>query len=29
MSFLIFNENWDEVIELTRRTRALKEGSQE
>jgi hypothetical protein len=29
MSFLIFNENWDEVIELTKRTRALKEGSQE
>lgn len=25
MSFLIFNENWDDVIELTRKTRALKE----
>jgi len=25
MSFLIFNENWDEVIELTRKTRVLKE----
>ncbi len=25
MSFLIFNENWDEVIELTNRTKALKE----
>jgi hypothetical protein len=25
MSFLIFNENWDEVIELTRKTKALKE----
>ena len=24
MSFLIFNENWDEVIELTRKTKALK-----
>ena len=23
MSFLIFNENWDEVIELTRKTKAL------
>ena len=29
MSFLIFNENWDEVIELTKRTRVLKEGGQE
>jgi len=29
MSFLIFNENWDEVIELTKRTKALKEGIQE
>ena len=29
MSFLILNENWDEVIELTKRTKALKEGSQE
>ena len=28
MSFLIFNENWDEVIELTKRTKALKEGGQ-
>ena len=25
MSFLIFNENWDEVIELTKRTKVLKE----
>jgi len=25
MSFLILNENWEEVAELTRRTRALKE----
>jgi len=25
MSFLIFNENWDEVIELTRKTKVLKE----
>jgi hypothetical protein len=29
MSFLIFNENWDEVIELTKRTKALKESGQE
>jgi hypothetical protein len=28
MSFLIFNENWDEVIELTRKTKALKESAQ-
>jgi hypothetical protein len=28
MSFLILNENWDEVIELTRRTKALKDGGQ-
>jgi hypothetical protein len=28
MSFLIFNENWDEVIELTRTTKALKESGQ-
>jgi hypothetical protein len=28
MSFLIFNENWDEVIELTRKTKALKESGQ-
>lgn len=28
MSFLIFNENWKEVIELTRKTRALKEGQE-
>lgn len=27
MSFLILNENWDEVIELTRNTRALKDGT--
>jgi len=27
MSFLILNENWDEVIELTRNTRALKKSS--
>lgn len=25
MSFLIFNENWDDVIELSRKTKALKE----
>lgn len=25
MSFLIFNENWDDVIELTRKTKDLKE----
>ena len=29
MSFLIFNENWDEVIELTKRTKAIKESDQE
>ena len=28
MSFLILNENWDEVIELTRKTKTLKENSQ-
>ncbi len=28
MSFLILNENWDEVIELTRNTKALKESGQ-
>lgn len=28
MSFLIFNENWEEVIELTRKTRALQESGQ-
>ena len=28
MSFLIFNENWDEVIELTNRTRVLKESGE-
>jgi hypothetical protein len=27
MSFLIFNENWDEVIELTKKTRELKESA--
>lgn len=27
MSFLIFNENWDEVIELSRKIRSLKEDS--
>lgn len=27
MSFLIYNENWQEVIELTQKTRVLKEGS--
>ena len=27
LSFLILNENWDEVVELTRKTRALKESS--
>ena len=27
MSFLIFNENWEEVIELTKRTRAEKAGN--
>jgi ketosteroid isomerase-like protein len=26
MSFLIFNENWDEVIELTQKTRTHKKG---
>lgn len=25
MSFLVFNENWDEVIELSKKTRRLKE----
>lgn len=25
MSFLVFNENWEEVIELTKRTRQMKE----
>ena len=28
MSFLILNENWDEVIELTRKTKTLKENAQ-
>jgi len=28
MSFLIFNENWDEVIELTKKTKALKASGQ-
>jgi hypothetical protein len=28
MSFLIFNENWDEVIELTRKTKVLKESDE-
>ena len=28
MSFLIFNENWEEVIELTKKTKALKESGQ-
>ena len=27
MSFLVFNENWQEVIELTKRTRAEKEAN--
>lgn len=27
MSFLVFNENWQEVIELTKRTRAEKENN--
>jgi ketosteroid isomerase-like protein len=27
MSFLVFNENWQDVIELTRRTRAGKEAN--
>ena len=27
MSFLIYNENWQEVIELTRKTQAEKEGN--
>ena len=26
MSFLVFNENWNDVIELTRKTREMKEG---
>ena len=29
MSFLVLNENWDEVIELTRKTTALKESAKE
>ena len=29
MSFLVFNENWQEVIELTRKTREMKEASQD
>ncbi len=28
MSFLILNENWEEVVELTRNTQALKESGQ-
>ena len=28
MSFLIFNENWPEVVELTRKTRAMKEAAE-
>ena len=28
MSFLIFNENWNEVIELTKKTKALKDSGQ-
>jgi hypothetical protein len=28
MSFLIYDENWNEVIELTKRTKALKENGQ-
>lgn len=28
MSFLVFNENWQEVIELTKKTRAEKENPQ-
>ena len=28
MSFLILNENWDEVIELTKKTQALKDAAQ-
>ena len=28
MSFLIFNENWEEVVELTRKTSELKKGAQ-
>ena len=27
MSFLVLNENWDEVIELTRKTKAMKEST--
>ena len=27
MSFLIFNENWDEVIELTMKTRAIRKSN--
>ena len=27
MSFLVFNENWQDVIELTKKTRAEKEGN--
>lgn len=29
MSFLIFNENWAEVIDLTNKTRAMKEGEKD
>jgi hypothetical protein len=29
MSFLVLNENWDEVIELTRKTMARKESIKE
>jgi ketosteroid isomerase-like protein len=29
MSFLVLNENWDEVIELTRKTKARKESAKE
>ena len=29
MSFLVLNENWDEVIELTRTTKARKESARE
>lgn len=29
MSFLIFNENWEEVIELTKRTKEIKESAAE
>ena len=28
MSFLVFNENWQDVVELTRQTRAAKEASE-